>query len=163
MQSLWDLRTAEATVKKALLTSIAVLSVLSAPGAHATEDFCAVVLKPPPEVVRDKEYNPRAWLTIRDGPGTQFMRMGKLGTGDFLEAQTGSCKQLEGKWICDDKDEWVHINSIPRFDGPIELRNSRSSGWVRSKYVQTFACPEDQAEDPLSSGYIKPEDLPGQH
>ena len=87
---------------RALITGIAVL-FLATGTAHATEDFCAVVLKPPPEVTRDKEYNPDAWLTVRDGPGTQFMRMGKLGTGDFLYAQTGSCKQLEGKWICDDK------------------------------------------------------------
>ena len=87
---------------RALITGIAVL-FLATGTAHATEDFCAVVLKPPPEVTRDKEYNPDAWLTVRDGPGTQFMRMGKLGTGDFLYAQTGSCKQLEEKWICDDK------------------------------------------------------------
>jgi hypothetical protein len=130
-------------MKKLLLTGIAVL-FLAIGTAHATEDFCAVVLKPPREVMRDKEYKHDAWLTIRDGPGTQFMRMGKLGTGDYLEAQTGSCKQLEGKWICDDK--WVHINSIPRFDGPIEQRHSHSSGWVHSKYIQTFPCPEDQAE-----------------
>jgi hypothetical protein len=130
---------------RAFITGIAAL-LLATGAAHATEDFCAVVLKPPSNIIRDKDYKSDAWLTIRDGPGTQFMRMGKLGTGDFLEAQTGSCKQLEGKWICDDKGEWVHVNAIPRFDGPIELRTSRSSGWVRSKYVQTFACPEDQAE-----------------
>ena len=144
---------------KLLLAATALLAVSTA--VHATEDFCAVVLKPPAKVRQDKEYNPDAWLTLRDGPGTQFMRMGKLGTGDFLWASTGSCAELNGQTVCDEKDEWTHIIGIPKFDGkPDRDKRSDSQGWVRSKYIQGFACEEDQASQ-ASSGEIKPEDLPG--
>jgi hypothetical protein len=133
-------------MKKALLTGIAVL-LLATGTTHATEDFCAVVLKPPAKVVRDKQYNPDAWLAIRDGPGMQFMVMGKLREGDFLNASTGGvCKELNRKEICDNKREWVHVIGIPRFDGSGEKTyKDYSRGWVRSKYIQTFLCEEDQA------------------
>jgi hypothetical protein len=53
-------------VKRLFLTGVAVL-FLATGTAHATEDFCAIVLNPPPEVKRDKEYNPDAWLGRVDG------------------------------------------------------------------------------------------------
>ena len=47
---------------KLLATVVAAFSLLTAAGAHATEDFCAVVLKPPAEVTRDRSY-----LAVADG------------------------------------------------------------------------------------------------
>jgi hypothetical protein len=44
---------------KLLATVAAAFSLLTAAGAHATEDFCAVVLKPPAEVTRDRSYDHR--------------------------------------------------------------------------------------------------------
>lgn len=127
--------------------AIAALSLaVLAPVAHATEDFCAVVLKPPAKVMRDKQYNSEAWLAVRDGPGMQFMIMGKLREGDFLMANTSSCKELNSQLICDEKSEWIHVIGIPRFDGPDEEGKTYSRGWVRSKYVQTFLCEGQQAE-----------------
>ena len=142
-------------MKKLLLTSIAAL-LLATGAAHATGDFCAVVLKPPPEVRRDKEFKDDAWLVIRDGPGKQFLRMGKLGTGDFLRTET-HCDVHD----CDD-GKWTHIMGIPRYDGPPESR-SHSRGWVRSKYIQEFPCPEDQAEDARRdpNAIVTPGTLPG--
>jgi len=142
-------------MKKILLTGIAAL-LLATGTAHAAGDFCAVVLKPPAKIKRDKDYKEDAWLVIRDGPGTQFLKMGKLGTGDFL-------------WIeshCDvhscDNGKWTRIVGIPKFDGPQDstfsddnavehLPRAPSKGWVNSKYIQEFDCPEDQAKGAVPS------------
>jgi len=133
-------------MKKTLLAGIAAL-FLATGAAHATEDFCAVVLEAPANIKRDKEYKPDAWLVIRDGPGTQFMRMGKLGTGDFLWADTASCTTLDGKTVCDGKREWTRIVGIPKFDGPVDPnKRSYSGGWVRRKYIREFLWEEQQAE-----------------
>jgi len=52
-------------MKTLLLAGIAALSVLTASAAHATVDGCALVLKPPAKVTRDKDYNDRSmWLSI---------------------------------------------------------------------------------------------------
>ena len=55
-------------MSRALLAGSVALSVLWASTAHATEDFCAVVLKPPANVVSDKEYDPDGWLALREAP-----------------------------------------------------------------------------------------------
>jgi len=124
-------------MKAAIIAGCVVLSVLYAPGAHATEDFCAVVLKPPAKVVRDKEYNPDGWLALRQGPGTQYDIITTLREGDFLEADTAMGDD-------NNKHEWVHILSVPRINGK---NGSYIRGWVRGKYIQDFACPEDQANE----------------
>jgi len=132
-------------MKAAIIAGCVVLSVLSAPAAHARGDLCAVVLEPPANIKKDKEYKEDAWLVIRDGPGTQFLRMGKLGTGDFLWTES-NCDVHS----CDDSG-WTHIVGIPKFDGPVDPdKRSYSKGWVRNKYIQEFACPEDQAQTPAS-------------
>jgi hypothetical protein len=74
------------TNTRALITGIAM--VLATGTAHATEDFCAVVLKPPAKVMRDKGYNPNGWLALRQGPGTRYDIITTLREGDFLEADT---------------------------------------------------------------------------
>src|SRR6516165_5420703 len=109
---------------KLLATVVAAFSLLTAAGAHATEDFCAVVLKPPAEVTRDRSYDPDAWLALRDGPGTKFTVVGKLREGDLLKADTARCKET----VCDDKAEWTHVVDIPRYDGTNPSRYSQ--GWV---------------------------------
>jgi hypothetical protein len=140
---------------KLLSTAALALALATSGAAHATEDFCAVVLKPPAKVTRDKKYNPEAWLALRDGPGMKFMVMGKLREGDLLLASTGgSCKELDGKEICDEKGEWIHIIGIPRFDGPDDSDKTYkdySRGWVHRKYVQTFLCESQQAEQYVPS------------
>jgi hypothetical protein len=128
-------------MKKLLLTGIAVL-FLATGTAHAAEDYCAVVLKPPAKVVRDKEYNSEAWLALRDGPGTQFMIMGKLRMGDFLHVDTDYCLHVTTDSFVCDKQEWTHVIGIPRYDG---ADMSPRQGWVRSKYIQIFTCELEQA------------------
>src|ERR1700730_2097190 len=52
-------------MKKTLLAGIAVL-LMATSAARATEDFCGVLLKPPANVVSDKEYDPDGWLALRE-------------------------------------------------------------------------------------------------
>jgi hypothetical protein len=98
---------------------------------------CAVVLKPPPNVVRDKEYDPNGWLAVREGAGTKFKIIAKLREGDFLYTAVGYC----GESLCDSKSEWISVRN----------GNNRANGWVHSKYIQQFVCPEDQTEQAKSS------------
>jgi hypothetical protein len=56
-------------MKKTLLAGIAAL--LMATSAHATQTYCAVVLKPPSKVTRDKEYNSDQWLALREKPSSK--------------------------------------------------------------------------------------------
>ena len=65
---------------KTLLTAVALLAFATT--AHATEDFCAVVLK-----------TPDGFLALREGPGTQHKMITKLEQGDFLLADTAMGEQ----------------------------------------------------------------------
>jgi hypothetical protein len=70
--------------------------------------------------------------------------------------------------------EWTHITGVPRIDGPTtpeKTSGDYTHGWVRSKYIQSFICPEDQeagapktkpeVSQPASAlPPLKPEDLP---
>jgi hypothetical protein len=145
-------------MRRALLAGVAALSVLSAPVAHTTEIYCVVVLKPPPEVSRDKEYNPAGWLALREKPNRKSKIIMLLHEGDYLIAGTEQCWEE----VCDtDKREWTHIAGVPRIDGSDkqlkdkcgvirdtpECRPRITFGWVRSKYIRVirgFLCPEDQ-------------------
>jgi hypothetical protein len=91
------------TMRKMLLVGIAGLMILSK-AAHATEDFCAVVLK-----------TPDGFLALREKPGRESKIIAKLREGDFLYAGTEQCSQS----VCDTEDrKWTHINGVPRIDGP---------------------------------------------
>jgi hypothetical protein len=149
-------------VKKILLAGVAALSVLSASAAHATQIWCAVVMKPSPEVVRDKEYNPDGWLALREKPNRRSPMVITLSEGDYLTIGSEQC----WKGVCDtDEREWVHVAGVSRID---DKGGSITFGWVRRKYVQEFTCPEDQeAQAPKPEperepalGYLRPEDLP---
>jgi hypothetical protein len=129
LQGIPTLRTAEAAVKKLLLTGIATL-LLTTGAAHATEDFCAVVLK-----------NRDGWLALREGSGTRFKIIAKLLEGDYLLADTGA-----GGYYKISK-KWTHIVGVPRLDGASTSEKTHEDytrGWVHRKYIQWFACPEDQ-------------------
>jgi hypothetical protein len=116
---------------KTLLAAVT-LAVLSASAAHATTiDWCAVVLKPPPEVRRDKEYNPDGWLALRQKPDRQSKMLTTLAQGDFLIAND----------VPPLATGWTHISGVWRID-----RGSHVSGYVRSKYIQEFGCPEEQQQ-----------------
>jgi hypothetical protein len=113
-------------MKRALLTVVALLTFATT--AHATEDFCAVVLK-----------TPDGFLALREGPGTPHKMITKLEQGDFLLADTAMGEQ-------DPKNiKWVHINGVPRVDGPDAIGKTYTRGWVARRYVQTLLCPDDQA------------------
>lgn len=121
-------------MKKIPLAGIAGLMVVST-AAHSTEDFCAVVLK-----------TPDGFLALREQPGTQSKMIAKLHEGDFLYAGTEQCSQS----VCDTEDrKWTHINGVPRIDGPHDPKktyNNYTHGWVSSKFIQSFLCPEQQEE-----------------
>jgi hypothetical protein len=113
-----------------ILTGVAAL-FLATGTAHATEDFCAVVLK-----------NRDGWLALREGPGTRFKIIAKLLEGDYLLADTGAGGLLSKKW--------THIVGVPRMDGATTSEKTHEDytrGWVHRKYIQEFACPEDQESE----------------
>ena len=113
-------------MKKTVLVLALLLAALAP--AQATEDFCAVVLK-----------TPDGFLALREGPGTQHKMITKLEQGDFLLADTAMGEQ-------DPKNKkWVHINGVPRIDGPDAIGKTYTRGWVARRYVQTLLCPDDQA------------------
>jgi hypothetical protein len=101
--------------------------------AHATGDFCAVVLK-----------TPDGFLALREKPGRESKIIAKLREGDFLYAGTEQCSQS----VCDtEARKWTHINGVPRIDGPNDPKKTYDDythGWVSRKYIQDFLCPEDQ-------------------
>src|SRR5262249_40657131 len=88
--------------------------------------FCVSVIEPPPNVVEDPEYDPNAWLALRQGPGAQFKITTKLKDGDDLDADII-------------KEDWMHITNVPRLN--MEADNPKIvQGWVRSKYVKRSTC-----------------------
>jgi len=94
--------------------------------------FCVAPIEPPPEVVQDPEYNRDAWLALREGPGTRFKIIAKLGW-DYLEADIV-------------KGEWTHISNATNKTSAAE---KIVQGWVRSKYVKKFRCEwEDEKAPP---------------
>jgi hypothetical protein len=114
-------------MKRALLLAACVAAL--ATSAHATEDFCAVVLK-----------TPDGFLALREGPGTRFKVKEKLLRGDVLFADTRSCA-IDYPDVCDDKREWTHVNVVPRLDGNVEEGKHFTEGWVARKFIQEFLCP----------------------
>jgi hypothetical protein len=105
-----------------------------ASSVHATEDFCAVVLK-----------TPDGFLALRDGPGPRFKMKVRLHQGDFLDANSRSCTIGNNSQICDTKRQWTYITSVRRIDGPEVKAKHFTGGWVSTKFIKGFACPEDQA------------------
>jgi hypothetical protein len=109
---------------KQFFPAAAVLIVVST-AAHATEDFCAVVLK-----------TPDGFLALREKPGAQAKMSAKLREGDFLYAGT------EQSSVCDNEDrKWTHVTGVPRLDGPNDPKktyNDYTHGWVSRKDIQEF-------------------------
>jgi|SRR6516164_1420354 hypothetical protein len=101
-------------MKAAIIAGCVMLSVLSAPGAHATEDGCAVVLK-----------TPDGFLNVRAKPkmGSRILKRVKPGETIGFDTAGG-----EG----DDKDEWVHVY-IPE-------RNLW--GWVYYRFIVGVDCEQ---------------------
>jgi hypothetical protein len=108
---------------KALLLAGCVAAAVTS--AHATEDFCAVVLK-----------TPDGFLALRDGPGTRFNLRAKLKQGDVLLADTRSCV-IDHPDTCDEKREWTYVYSV-RHEG----KEVKVQGWVTRRFTQDFVCPE---------------------
>src|SRR5262245_50986564 len=114
-------------MNKMLLAGAALLAMSMS--THATESYCAVVLK-----TRD------GWLNLRDGPGTNFKVVTKLYEGDLIDVNTVECIELSGGKMACGKHEWTFVFHVPRIGGDI-------GGWVRNKYIQSFACREDQLDE----------------
>src|SRR5262249_38964069 len=96
--------------------------------------FCVSVIEPPPNVVQDPEYKVDAWLALREGRGTQFKIITKLGGNEYLEADTT-------------KGEWTHITNVTRLSSADAAPNQKIvQGWARSKYVKRFACEDERGQ-----------------
>jgi hypothetical protein len=123
-----------------------------ATAAHTAVIYCAVVLKPPPEITRDPAYNPDGWLALREKPDRRSKMLHALRAGDYLYVGSEKC----WKGTCDTyKREWVHVAGVLRIDGRDAPEKDYKFGWVRHQYVQEFECPEDQqdqAQNPMKDG-----------
>ena len=119
------------------------------PAAHERGyDACAVVLKPPAEVTRDKDYNPDTWLSLREGPGTQYKKMEyRLREGDFLYLDTDVRP-----------DKWVLVVGVLRLDGNMD--NAKKTGYIYRKYILEFSCPEDQEAEGREPSLPPPSHVP---
>ena len=114
---------------KKLLLAAAMLMV-AIDSSHATEDFCAVV-----------KHTDDGFLALRAEPTTQSEIVFKLHQGDYVIADTLGATDHKG---------WTHVNSVLRRDGPSDASKKYAHythGWVASRYVESFVCPEDQAEE----------------
>src|SRR5262245_27407362 len=103
--------------------------------------FCVSVIDPPPNVIQDPEYDPNAWLALRQGPGTQFKITSKLKHGDDLYADII-------------KEDWTHITNAFRLSMEGDNPPKIVQGWVHSKYVKKVPCerePEETPRQPQSS------------
>jgi tetratricopeptide (TPR) repeat protein len=150
-------------MKKLLLASVAAL-FLATGTAHAA-DFCAMVIKPPAEVTRDKEFNPNGWLALRKEPSPHSEKIALLREGDFLAVGDSCATPWEERGLnraCEDDREWLRVFKVYRFDKTSAFFGNglsanikckiatngwvRPNGWVRRKYMQEYACQiNDQA------------------
>jgi hypothetical protein len=97
--------------------------------------FCVSVIEPPPNVARDPEYSEDKWLALREGPGTQFKIIVKLGSQEELLAD-------------DVKGEWTHVSNVTRLSSSDSNKPKIVQGWVRSKYIQR--CKETESDEATS-------------
>jgi hypothetical protein len=116
------------------ITVIVIALLLTTAPALATETGCAVVLK-----------TPDGFLNMREGPGARFDVTARLLSGDFLYFGTEQCSNLRGRRVCnDDRFSWTYVDSIPKFDkGPDGTVKTATHGWVSTRYLQFFDCPEN--------------------
>jgi hypothetical protein len=87
--------------------------------------------------VKDPEYNEDKWLALREGPGPQFKLITQLGGYEHLEADAT-------------KGDWTHISNVTRLSSTERNSPQIVQGWVRSKYVKTFPCENETADEPKS-------------
>jgi hypothetical protein len=110
---------AELLIKIFVAAIVAAFTGVFSP-AHAAYDECAVVLK-----------TPDSFLALRDKPTTQSKLILKLKRGDVLQVDK-SVKKGSPKWT------WVS----KQIDGIIEETLPFKSGFVSSRYIQRFQCPD---------------------
>jgi hypothetical protein len=98
---------------------------------------CVSVIEPPPEVMKDPEYNEDKWLAMREGPGPQFKIIIELG---------GHANNLEADAT---QGDWTHISNVSRLSSSGAPDQEIVGGWVRSKYIKTFPCKhKSKSEEP---------------
>jgi hypothetical protein len=118
-------------MRKVLISVIFGLLLGTSQQANATSDFCAVVLK-----------TPDGFLNLRQAPEAQSKIIARLFRSDFLYADTASCEERNGTWICDDRNQWTHVISVHRIDGPLKEAKTFTHGWVTNQYIQWFICED---------------------
>ncbi len=82
--------------------------------------FCVSVIEPPPEVMKDPEYNEDKWLALREGPGPQSKLITKLGGYEHLEADATA-------------GDWTHISNVTRLSSTERNSPQIVQGWVPSE------------------------------
>jgi len=89
--------------------------------------FCVSVIKPPPDVVQDPEFDPKSWLGLREKPDMRSRITFRLGDNEHLEADAV-------------RGDWTHISNVIRLSERAHEEAKIVQGWVRSKYVKRSTC-----------------------
>jgi len=93
--------------------------------------FCVSVIKPPPNVVQNPEFDPKSWLGLREKPDMRSRITFRLGDNEYLEADAI-------------KGDWTHISNVTRLSSTDNEGAKIVQGWVRSKYVKRFTCEHEK-------------------
>ena len=102
-------------MKAAIIAGCVLLVLCAAPGAHATEDGCAVVLK-----------TPDGFLNVRAKPKMGSRILKRLKPGETI---------LDDSAQGDEKGNWVHVYVRPGRPNPIW-------GWVYHRFIVEVDCDE---------------------
>ena len=99
-------------------------SALTATAPALPPTWCAVI------------ETPDGFLNLRAGPSTEYPVIRQLYEDDFLDIDTGFCRETLGQLLCDENElnrKWVFVEAV---SGSVDTQ-----GWVNSGYLRQVRCP----------------------
>ena len=109
------------------LLAFSVICSTSGPSL-STATFCAVT-----------EKTADGFVTVRDGPGTQYKSLGKLEPSNLLWVATEQCRSDFGPSLCDASGQWVFVERVFRV---VPSPHAQLKGWANIRLIRQVACEE---------------------
>jgi hypothetical protein len=108
---------------------VGVLVFLAWPGpSQATETFCAVT-----------ERTADGFVSLRDGPGSQYNSVGQVLPSNLLWVGTEKCRSDFGKQQCDMTERWVFVERV----FSTAAVQSSLKGWIKQSLIRQVACTDE--------------------